>query len=392
MKDRKTLRIRWHERLAEVDRGAWDHLAQPLATPLLEWRWLHALEASGSIAPRAGWHPHHLTVWREDRLVGAAPFYIKTHSDGEFVFDQWWAQLAHEAGIPYYPKLVGMSPVTPAVGYRFLIDPSEADPTAIQAAMLDAVDALCVQKGLAGCHLLFLDPDWCRTLPPGRFAPWRHQSFLWRNEGFQRFEDYLARFKASQRRNIRRERQRMVDAGIVFRPLTGDQLNGDWAQRMYAYYGDTNQRYGPWGCHYLNADFFDRAFTHYRHRLLLINAEQQGRTVSLALLLRKGDQLLGRYWGTERPIKDLHFNMCFYEPIQWAIDHQVRSFDPGAGSPHKILRGFQAVANTSLHRFYEPRLQLVFNHLIEQVNRMEQANIAALNAKLPFAAYDERKN
>ncbi|MCJ8502628.1 GNAT family N-acetyltransferase, partial [Desulfatitalea alkaliphila] len=375
MEKQKTLRMRWHQRLAEVDRDAWDRLAQPLATPLLEWRWLHALETSGSIAPGAGWHPHHLTVWRKNRLVGAAPFYIKTHSDGEFVFDQWWAQLAREAGIPYYPKMVGMSPVTPAVGYRFLIDPSDPDPTAIQAAMLDAVDALCLQKGLAGCHLLFLDPAWRRSLPAGLFAPWQHQSFVWHNEGFRHFEDYLARFKASQRRNIRRERQRMVDAGIDFRPLSGDQLNGDWAQRMYRCYADTNRRYGPWGCHYLNADFFEMAFTHYRHRLLLINAEQQGHTLALAMLLHKGDHLLGRYWGAERTIKDLHFNMCFYEPIQWAIDHQIRSFDPGAGSPHKIQRGFQAVTNTSLHRFYEPRLQLVFNHLIQRVNRMEQANI-----------------
>ena len=381
------LQIRWHSAMAEVNRTEWDRLAQPLGTPLLEWRWLHSMEASDSIAPRAGWHPRHLTVWRNERLVGAAPLYIKTHSNGEFVFDQWWARLAAEAGIAYYPKLVGMSPVTPAAGYRFLTDPS-ADGIQIQETMLSAMDALCMRMGLSGCHLLFVDPDWQATLPLDRFAAWRHQSYLWRNAGYGNFEDYLACFKSSQRRNIRRERRQMADQGIVFRALSGDDLTPGLARTMYRYYVNTNDQYGPWGCRYLNADFFKEVFDQYGHRLLVISAERpdgRDRPLALAMLLHKQRHLIGRYWGCERPFRDLHFNMCFYEPIQWAIAQGIQTFDPGAGSPHKIQRGFKAVANTSLHRFHEPRLRQLFARLIGRINQAEQENIDTLNTLLPFA-------
>lgn len=382
------LKVNWYDTMAAVPRAAWDRMALPLPTPLLEWQWLHAMEASGSIGPATGWHPRHLTVWEGDRLVGAAPFYIKTHSEGEFVFDQWWARLATEAGLTYYPKLVGMSPVTPAVGYRFLIDP-QADAGRVQETMLAAVDTLCVQMGLGGSHLLFADPGWIATVPAHRFASWRHQSFQWRNSGYGTFDDYLRTFKSSQRRNIRRERSRMRQAGIDFQALEREMLAPELAQTMYRYYLNTNAQYGPWGCRYLNADFFERIFEHYNHRLLLIAAYPPGshrQPAALSMLLHKKGHLIGRYWGCGPQIKDLHFNMCFYEPIQWAIDHQIQTFDPGAGSPHKIQRGFEAVANTSLHRFYAPRMRLLFEHFIGGINQAEQDHIDAMNAQLPFAA------
>jgi len=383
----ESLEIRWHKTMAEIPQAAWDRLAEPLATPLLEWQWLHLLEASGSIAPQTGWHPRHLTVWQGERLVGAAPLYLKQHSMGEFVFDQWWARWALESGIAYYPKLVGMSPATPAVGYRFLLAEG-AHSADIQAAMLQAIDAFCMRNNLSGAHLLFVDPHWRAALEPHGFTAWHHQSFLWQNQGCASFEDYLRPFKSIQRRNIRRERDRMTQTGIRFQALSGDRIDPAWADIMYDYYLNTNAQYGPFAARYLNADFFRAIFRHHRRRLLLIAAHgpQAGeRPLALSLLLHKGDQLIGRYWGCADTIKDLHFNMCFYEPIQWAIDHHIQTFDPGAGSAHKIYRGFVAVANTSLHRFYEPRLDVLFRHFIDGINQAEQDNIAALNAQLPFA-------
>ncbi|KJS29394.1 MAG: hypothetical protein VR64_20650 [Desulfatitalea sp. BRH_c12] len=387
MKHATPWQIRWHRAMADIDQTDWDRLALPLATPLLEWEWLHQLEASGSIAPGTGWHPRHLTVWQGDRLVGAAPFYIKTHSDGEFVYDQWWARWASDAGIAYYPKLIGMSPVTPAVGYRFLLDPS-VDGAAVQEAMLTAVDAFCAKTGLSGSHLLFVDPEWAATLPVGRFFAWHHQSFLWRNPGYATFEDYLQPFKSSQRRNIRRECRQMAHMGITIRALSGDAIAPAMAERMYHFYLNTNAQFGPWAARYLNRTFFKAMFAHCRQRLLLIAAyhPSSDEPLALSLLLRKGPQLIGRYWGCAHTIKDLHFNMCFYAPIQWAIDNGIESFDPGAGSPHKIYRGFTAVANTSLHRFYEPHLRLLFGRFIGDINQVEQANIEALNEQLPYAA------
>jgi uncharacterized protein len=379
--------VRWLKSMNEVSRQDWDRMALPLETPLLEWQWLHDLEASGSIAPAHGWHPCHLTFWDGEVLKAAAPLYIKTHSDGEFIFDHWWAQLAAEYGVSYYPKLVGMSPVTPAVGYRLLADEG-VDPMALVPNMVAAIDHLCENLKMACCHLNFIDAPWFAAYSANSFMAWQHQSYLWHNAGYRTFEDYLEIFKSSQRRNIRRERRQMATLGIHFKSLTGDDIPTDLAPVMYQYYLRTNAQYGPWAARYLNADFFERIFRSYRHRLLVVAAYRTSdlqRPLALSMLLLKGCHLIGRYWGSAETIKDLHFNMCFYEPIQWAIENGIQTFDPGAGSTHKIYRGFEAVANTSLHRFYHPRLKILFQHLIGEVNRMEQVNIEALNRKLPFA-------
>jgi len=388
VRDEKKFHVRWQSAMANIDRGQWDRLALPLKTPILEWQWLNLLEASGSIAPQTGWDPCHLTVWQGDRLVGGAPLYRKRHSNGEFVFDQWWARWADQQQIAYYPKLVGMSPATPAVGYRFLVDDTDSAHT-IEQVMWEAIDAYCLESGLSGCHMLFVDPAWMDRAAARGYVPWCHQSFLWRNRNYASFDDYLAPFKSIQRRNIRRERRRMQQQGVMIRMLTGDQIAPEMAGLMYRYYLNTNAQYGPWAARYLNAVFFQYLFARYRHRLLLAAAYHPSageQPLALSLLLYKEQTLIGRYWGSALPLKDLHFNMCFYAPIEWAIENDIQRFDPGAGSPHKIYRGFEAVANTSLHRFYEPRLKMMFDRFIGEINRAEQANIDTLNQQLPFSA------
>lgn len=379
--------IVWLNRIADVDQAAWDALAVPLKTPLLEWQWLRQMEASGSIVPATGWQPSHLTVWHRDRLVGAAPLYIKYHSAGEFVFDQIWAKVALELGISYYPKLVGMSPVTPAVGYRFLIA-DDQDKARLTALMVEAIDRFCQANRLSGVSFLFVDPKWADDLVSLGFVGWLHQSYSWENPGFKGFDDYLGVFKANQRRNIKRERQSIKQQGISFQACSGDDIPASFLPLMYRYYERTNDQFGPWGCRYLTPAFFEGIFETFRHRLLLMAAFQssdRSLPVGMAMLLFKADQLIGRYWGCARPFSNLHFNACFYEPIRWAIDHSIRRFDPGAGSVHKIQRGFAAVGNHSLHRFYNHRLQTVLKVHISTINRLEQQQIDALNAQLPFA-------
>jgi len=385
--------VRWLDSIDEADPEQWDKLALPLPTPLMEWQWLYDLEASGSISPRYGWKPHHLTIWDKERLVGTAPLYVKTHSDGEFIFDYMWAQLAAEFGVSYYPKLVGMSPATPSVGYRFLMS-EEIDRTDMMRTMLAAIDTFCRTEQLSCCHLNFIDEPWFADSPVHEFIGWRHQSYLWNNQGFGGFEDYLKTFKSTQRHNIRRERRSMERQGIEIKTFTGDTIATDMAGLMYRYYLKTNQRYGPWAARFLNGDFFKRIFQNFRHRLLIVAAFTGSSAVPIAMsmLLVKNRHLIGRYWGCEVPIKDLHFNMCFYAPIQWAIDNGIQTFDPGAGSPHKIYRGFEAVANTSLHRFYDPRLKVLFEKFIDQVNDMEITNIDALNRQLPFAKENKKRS
>lgn len=379
--------VRWLQSIDDVDAHQWDRLARPLKTPLLEWQWLHGLEASGSIAPQNGWHPCHLTIWKAETLVAAAPMYIKTHSEGEFIFDHWWAQLAGEYQIAYYPKLVGMSPVTPATGYRLLTAP-EMDPLVMVPHMVAAIDHLCKKLNITSTHLNFIDRNWFAKYTNGSFTAWHHQSFLWRNQGYRQFEDYLQIFNTNQRRNIRRELRQIREMGIHIEALTGDRITTDLAPIMFQYYLKTNDQYGPWAARYLNSDFFARIFRHYRHRLLVMaayRATDHESPLALSMLLYKKGHLIGRYWGSAEKIKNLHFNMCFYAPIQWAIENDIQTFDPGAGSNHKLYRGFEAVPNTSLHRFYDSHLKLLFQHLVKEVNRMESANIDALNCKLPYA-------
>jgi predicted N-acyltransferase len=380
--------IVWSQNIADIDPAAWDELAMPMATPFLEWQWLHAMEVSGSAAAQTGWLPNHLTLWSGGKLVAAAPLYIKGHSDGEFVFDHAWADLANRLGIVYYPKLVGMSPFTPMRGYRFLVAPGE-DEAALTEIMLAEIDQFCMQYRLSGCSFLFVDPNWQTMIDHSRFSGWMHQSYTWQNHRFETFEDYLKVFNSNQRRNIRRERKAMRDQGISLQVVSGDQIPHAHIPVMYDYYVRTNEKFGPWGCKYLNPAFFEELYRHYRHRLVLVSAfddrHNQGDPVGMSLLVSKAGRLYGRYWGCAEPIKNLHFNACYYAPIEWAISRGIDSFDPGAGGPHKLRRGFVAEPNYSLHRFADARLRMIMRNHIDKINRMEQEQIDALNQAVPFA-------
>jgi predicted N-acyltransferase len=381
--------LTWIDRISKIPRQEWNALALPLKSPLLEWEWLHLLEESGSVRVEVGWLPCHLTVRSGSRLVAAAALYIKGHSQGEFVFDHGWSNVADELGIRYYPKMVGMSPFSPVVGYRFLMETSEDAPT-LTRMMLGEIDRFCLRNRIAGCSFLFVDPAWRSLLESLGYVAWRHQSFIWKNDGFRSFTDYLAVFNTNQRRNIRRERQSMERMGIEIKALTGDDIPTDHFGRMYAFYAATNDKFGPWGCKYLTPAFFEGLADRYRHRLVLmaaVDGSSSGPPMAMALLLQKGERLYGRYWGSSAEINHLHFNACYYRPIEWAIEHNIRRYDPGAGSSHKVRRGFAAVANHSLHRFYDPRMAQILSRHIGEINRLEQRSIDALNDALPFAKH-----
>jgi predicted N-acyltransferase len=380
--------LAWVNSLSEIDPSTWNALAGPLTTPFLEWEWLQQMENSGSTTAKTGWLPCHLTVWSGRRLIAAAPLYIKSHSAGEFVSDYIWADLAKRMGIGYYPKLVGMSPFTPMVGYRFLIAP-EADEHRLTEMMVSEIDRLCRRYALSGCSFLFVDPGWQSQVLRDHFSAWIHQSYVWQNRGYQTFEDYLSIFNSNQRRNIKRERRAMDKQGIKLEILSGDQIPPAFIPQMYDFYERTNDKFGLWGCKYLSYAFFAGLYRHYCHRLVLVAAfegrSRQGPALAMSLLITKGDRLYGRYWGASRKIDSLHFNACYYRPIEWAISRGINRFDPGAGGPHKLRRGFSAISNFSLHRFADQRLRKMMQLHIGEINRLEQEQIHALNQRLPFS-------
>lgn len=383
-----TITFKWVDGISAVDPEIWNTLALPLQTPLLEWEWLNLLEISGSLKPEVGWLPLHLTVWRKDCLVAAAPLYVKGHSAGEFVFDHVWADVAERLGIRYYPKLVGMSPFSPVIGYRFLMDPSE-DEEKLTASMLEEIDRFCERNRMSGCSFLFVDPAWTPLLTHQGYIGWEHQRFVWKNNGFRTFDDYLAVFNSNQRRNIKRERRTMQDLGIELKTFSADEIPDSFFSLMYRLYENTNRQFGPWGCKYLTPQFFEQLPDHYRHRLLMVAAFDRQRPdppVGMSFLLHKYRTLYGRYWGSRRELPHLHFNVCYYGPIEWAIANGIHFFDPGMGSSHKVRRGFESGFSTSLHRFYDPRLHKLLMMHIDDINRHEKNQVDALNRALPFAA------
>ncbi len=378
--------VRWISKVAEVPKVEWDALAQPLKTPFFEWDWLHNAEVSGSATGRTGWLPHHLTIWRERQLVGIAPLYIKGHSRGEFVFDNQWADVAYQLGIEYYPKLLGMSPFTPAEGYRFMIAPTE-DEEEVTALMVHEIDQFCISHKISGCNFLYIDPDWQPLMERVGYTAWLHHSYIWQNQGYQTFDDYLKGFNANQRRNIKRERKAVNQAGLELRTLTGDEIPKSLFSLMYNFYASTCDKFGWWGSKYFTRKFFEQLHHDYRHRVLFVAAfseVDQREPMGMSFCLTKGDRLYGRYWGSVQDIDCLHFDACYYSPIEWAIQNNISIFDPGAGGRHKKRRGFPATPNYSLHRFYDNRLSQILRSYISRINEMEQQEIDYVNKDLPF--------
>jgi len=383
---RAAAQARWFGGIHEIDRERWDALALPLETPFLEWDWLRLLESSGSVGPAAGWIPCHLTLWEDGRLLAAAPLYIKLHSEGEFVFDRLWAEAARRLGRRYYPKLVGMSPFTPMIGYRFLTAPGEGS-AALGLRLAAEIERFCRRAGLSGSAFHFVDPAWGEEMGAAGYRGWIHQSFLWENEGYGDLEAFLARFTSARRRLIRRERRALREQGILTRMIPGERLPPELYGRMWDFYAATNDRFGPWGCRYLTRSFFLGLAERFARRLVFSVACAAGREedpLGMALLVRKGERLYGRYWGCREEIRYLHFETCYYRPIEWAIAEGVRFFDPGMGGEHKMLRGFRSVPNRSLHRFVDPVLQELLERHLPAVNELELEAIGELNAQVPF--------
>jgi hypothetical protein len=377
--------INWIPKISQISKMEWDALAQPLQTPFLEWEWLNNLETSGSATARTGWQPNHLTLWRDRQLIAAAPLYIKGHSYGEFVFDHQWADLAYRLGVKYYPKLLGMVPFTPAVGYRFLIAPGE-DEERITEIMVAEIDRFCDRHRLSGCHFLFVDPQWQPMIEKQGFSSWLHYSYIWSNQGFNSFEDYLRIFNANQRRNIKRERQAVTKASLEIKTLVGDEISHHLFSQIYDFYSSTCDKF-YWGSKYLTRKFFEQLYPHYRHRVLLVTAwreDNQRQPVGLSFCINKGENLYGRYWGCFEEYDCLHFDACYYQPIEWAIANGVKMFDPGAGGSHKKRRGFPATPNYSVHRFYDQKMMQILRYYIGEINEMGQQEINAINQELPF--------
>ncbi len=379
------LQARWHRSIAEIPQTAWQALVAPHDLPHFSWDWLHCLEISGTIAPCHGWQSCHLSLWRQRELIAVAPLYLKGHSYGEFVFDQAFARVAGQLGLEYYPKLLGMSPLTPALGYRFFMAPGE-DPRSMTQLMLKLVDDLCERNGILSANFLYAAADWATLAEQAGCATWLQLRSEWRRSRENHFTDYLARFNANQRRNIKRERRTVAQAGITTVPMAGEDIPPGMLKQMHGLYSAHCARWGPWGSKYLTEDFFQLAEQRLRHHLVLFSAHDGDplRPLAMSLCLRNRRQLWGRYWGSHVEVSGLHFETCYYRPIAWALEEGIEQFDPGAGGSHKQRRGFQAEPFSCLHRWFDPTLDQLLRSWLPQANQRLVEQINTLNAEMPF--------
>jgi len=379
------VKVQWFLTIEEIPKAQWDRLAEPLATPFFEWEWLAAMERSGAVGGKTGWAPCFLTIWRGDALIGAAPLYLKGHSRGEFVFDQEWAAVAQQLGAPYYPKMVGMSPFTPAGGYRFMLA-ADQDERALCRLMQRMIDGFCRENDIAGCHYLRVEPEWQALMIELGLSPWLHHALIWENQGYADFDAYLNTFKSKQRKNIRRERTRLREQNLRFEVIPGAEAPRSYFSLMYDFYADTCRKFYHWS-HYLNRDLFEALGERWAERAAFAAAfdDEDPDPVAMALLVQKAETLYGRYWGCRGVYDHLHFELCYYLPIEWAISQGLRWFDAGSGSAdHKRRRGFPARASYSLHRLYNPIMAKVWQDNIQRVNEMEQEHIDIINGDKPW--------
>ncbi len=370
-------------RIDDLDAEAWDALL-PEDHVFSGHRFLGLLESSGSVGAGTGWIPQHVFVREKntERLLGVMPAYLKSDSYGEYIFDWGWARAAEQAGVPYYPKLTVAVPFTPATGPRLLVA-KDARRDEVEAALLRGLDALERELGALSSHFLFTMDDEAERLEQAGFLRRATHQYHWRNDGYRDFEDFLDRFRANARKEVRKERRRAAESGLVLAVETGPELTPeDWRaiERLYRHTSDRK-----WGRPYLSPSFFARLGEVMGPEVRVATARSDGEIVAMALAFQRGRHLYGRHWGASAYVRDLHFELCYYQLIEHAIREGLTLFEAGAQGEHKLRRGFVPVIVHSNHRFRVAGLhEAVARFLVEEHQNLVDHIIPELAELVPF--------
>lgn len=346
---------------------AWDAVANPdpaRLNPFLAHAFLASLEDTGCVGRGTGWTPRHLVIEDEAGVItGAAPCYLKSHSQGEYVFDHAWADAYMRAGGRYYPKLQIAVPFTPVPGPRLLVRPG-ADAYATEQALAAAAIELAAQGGISSVHMTFLEADVQERLGALGYLKRTGQQFHWRNEGYASFDGFLETFASRKRKAVRKERLQALSSGISIEHVTGRDITEAHWDAFHAFYMDTGDR--KWGRPYLNRAFFSALGQHMAERCLLVMAKRDGRYIAGALNMIGGDCLYGRYWGAIEHHPFLHFEVCYYQAIDYAIAHRLARVEAGAQGEHKLARGYLPVETYSAHWIADPSLRSAVARYLDQ--------------------------
>jgi len=358
--------------LREVAPESWNRLIGD-AFPFAEYDYLLALEEGHCVGIEPGWEPRYLTLWEGKQLQAACYLYRKTNSNGEYIFDWDWANAYQRYGQRYFPKLTSAVPFTPATGPKLLVAADASNPRELQQQLLASALELVQQEGCSSLHFLFI-PAEEREIYEAAGLLLRHSfQFHWQNQGYGSFEDFLSRLRSKRRKEILRERRQVQEQGLEVILLRGEEIEPKLCRVMYDFYLTTIDR--KWAMPYLSYEFFQYIFTHFRDQLVLALARKQGRWVAGTINYHKGPHLFGRYWGCRQDFRSLHFELCYYRLIEYAIEQGVQRFEAGAQGAHKIQRGFLPNLTYSAHWIAHPAFHRAIGEFIEEEKRSIQSNI-----------------
>ena len=379
--DQNIVSVNIVEKLSQLSAVDWDACAGS-DNPFVSYAFLSALEDSGSATSETGWQPHHLAIGVEDgRLLGVVPMYLKSHSQGEYVFDWGWADAYERAGGRYYPKLQAAAPFSPVTGPRILARPGD-DADAIRATLIAGMIDTVKQYNLSSVNVTFAHEADAGRLEAAGFLIRHGHQFHWQNQGYGTFDDFLANLSSRKRKNIRKERKAIADAGVRFDTLVGDDIKPHHWDEFHEFYVSTYDR--KWGYPYLTREFFDILNDRMADKVALIRAEENGYAIGGALNLIGSEALFGRNWGCNSQRKFLHFEACYYRAIDLAIELRLARVEAGTQGPHKIQRGYLPVQTYSAHWIRDEGFRDAVADFLVREKQAEAGEVEYLGELSPF--------
>ncbi|HEV7959871.1 MAG TPA: GNAT family N-acetyltransferase [Rhizomicrobium sp.] len=379
------MKVRLADGVAGIGAEHWNACANPdghaRPHPFTRFEFFHALEASGSASARTGWQPAHLVLEEDETITGIMPAYLKSHSQGEYVFDHAWADALERAGGDYYPKLQASVPFTPVTGPRILTQGGER-----RAMLLKAGKAAVDQIHASSLHITFLTKEEWAAAGDQSYLLRTDQQFHWHNRGYENFDQFLGELSSAKRKNLRKERAAVAQEGIEFDWLTGSDITEAHWDRFFVFYMDTGGR--KWGHPYLTRDFFSRIGHSMADQILLIMARRGKHTIAGALNLMDGQTLYGRNWGAVEYVPFLHFETCYYQAIDFAIAHKLAKVEAGAQGEHKLLRGYMPEETYSAHYIAHRGLRRAVEQFLAAERPAVSEHIGELARHGPFRRED----
>lgn len=374
-----------HESLAEIPYDQWNALVKD-NNPFLRHEFLTGLEQCGCVCGDTGWESSHIAVYSSTdhiELLAAMPCYIKNHSYGEYIFDWSWADAHHRHGLDYYPKLSNAVPFTPATGERLLISASHKNnQDVLESLLLTKAIELTEEKQLSSFHSLFLTQHQAQLLQQKGCLLRHSTQFHWHNKRYANFDDFLALMSSKKRKNINRERRRVVETGISYRWLSGAELDSEAVEIMYQFYARTIRYYGAQS--YLNKAFFEYLAEHFNEQTLFLFADYGDQTIAGGLYFKSDNTLYGRYWGALDNFHSVHFETCYYQAIEWCIKHGYQTFEAGAQGEHKLARGLEPSTTYSAHWIAHPGFRQAIDDFLESEQQHIEHYQNAMHSHSPF--------